>query len=581
MMSRLAIYPLLGSALVFLGRKSVPATHLFIGGAVALFPAVSLLWGHSIVGGIPFAVRWFSFGMMIIGFSGTISRWGLRSHLTGLVAAAVLTAAVIVLAGADRVTGNANRAGMILATGFTASLVVFKKNKWFSWAASVIIAGGLYYTFFYIGWIAAATGTAVFFLSGRLKIKAWYFLVPMIAGQMVFSAFPEYAGRIGPTLELRARIWNNSFDLFKNHLPLGTGIGSARLEVFNSAEPELRSLAGADRRIDYLHSEPLTMAVETGVPGLVLLLLILYWLQSKSKTRLQLAMLAAFWTVFTSDLPLATPLGALPAALFLGSVTPMGNKKHRIPTLFPVTLGVFSLVWGYAVITGYSALGHGTADGSRAAIERACNRIPWEERAFLTAGYIHIRGNMLISAMEDSETFLELYPEYYRGWELRATVLDATGRQNSSAWARAALLAPEQAGLTDRYLFALNAVSATGMDADTAVAVSVLISYAGRDYTDLVGSMTQQQQLLVAQKLYTLSEQCRPASMYHAARVWFMAMGTAVKSGGPVPDKLALNLIDAVDLFRYLDQDWKPKGEEYLGMIEGLLGMEPARIPSP
>ncbi|MEA3265550.1 MAG: O-antigen ligase family protein, partial [Candidatus Fermentibacteria bacterium] len=350
MMSRLAVYPLAGSAIFFFGRKNISTTHLIIGSLIGLLPALSLLWGTSATGGIPYAVRWFSFGMMIIGFSGTIIRWGLRVHLKALVASAVLVSAVMLSTGADTVTGNANRAGMVLSLGFVGSLVFFKKEKWYSWAVTTTILAGVYISSFYIGWVACLAGALVFYSSK--KIRPWMILAVMISGQIFSMFFPEAAGRIGPTLELRTRIWRNSAELFLDNLPLGTGTGSARLKLFNTSEPELRELSGGDKRIDYLHSEPLTIITETGIPGLLLLLFMLYWLSRQSRSDYQLASLAAFWLIFTSDLPLATPLGAIPAALFLSSVGGPGNRKFNVPVVVPALALISSLYWCFAVITG-------------------------------------------------------------------------------------------------------------------------------------------------------------------------------------------------------------------------------------
>jgi len=582
MMSRLAVFPMAGSVILFAGRKNVTAWHLLTGTAVALLPAITLLWATSSMGGIPFAVRWFSFGIMITGFSGTISRWGLKPHMYGLVAAAVVTSTVMLVAGPDAVTGNSNRAGMLLSMGFVGNLIVFNKNRWYSWVSTVLISAGMISSFFYIGWIACATGTGILFLSGKLKIRAWMILSPMIAGQILFTAFPEYAGRIGPSLELRSRIWHSSFSLFQEQFPLGTGCGSARIEIFNSASPELRTLSGGDRRVDYLHSEPLTMVTESGIFGLLLLALFLYWFIKKCRSPEQLALLTAFWPVFTSDLPLATPLGALPAALFLGSLAPLTGRKVVIPVAVPVFTMVLSIYWGFTVIAGYSAMGAvGREVSSVSDIEHACRRIPWEERAFLAAGHTHLRSNMVIAALEDSRHFLELYPSYYRGWELRATALDAAGRNSCSAWARATLLVPDNIYFPEKYLFAINAIQSLGMDADTAVAVSRVLSYSREQMSELLDRMSASDLLVVSEKMLILSEQCRPASKYHASRMWFMAMATACKSGEQIPSELVFNLVSGRDLYTYLDQDWKPKADEYLEFMTNETGMEQFSVPSP
>jgi len=578
-MSRLAVYPLAGTAVLYLGRKNISLTHICIGAAVALLPAVALLWSSSATGGIPYAVRWFSFGMMIAGFSGTVNRWGIKTHLAGLVAAAVLISVVSLIAGSDTLTGNSNRAGMVLSLGFTGSLIIFNRNRWYSWIATVLIGAGVVLSSFYISWVSCIAAVLVLVFSGRYRVRPWMILTPMIAGQILVSFFPGYAGRIGPTLELRTRIWRYSITLLKSSFPVGTGTGSARLKIFTSAEPELRILAGGDKRIDYLHSEPLTLITETGIPGILLLVFLLYWFFKKCGSTAQMAMLAAFWPVFSSDLPLATPLGALPAALFVASVSSLSSRRLSIPVFIAGILLLFSLFWGYSVITGYSLMGNTRSTVND--VEQACRRIPWEERVFLKAGQLHLYNNMVLAALNDSEHFLELYPDYYKGWELRAAALEAAGRESYSAWARATLLIPDHLYFPERYLFALNAIPPNGMNPDTAIAVSVVLSSSKESMFDLLNNMNSDEALLMSSKLLNLSIQCRQFSMYHAGHMWFQSLMCAVDAGGQIPDNLAFNLINGRDLYAYLEQGCKLKADAYLELLRGEMGMGLDTVPSP
>ncbi|MCK5841801.1 MAG: O-antigen ligase family protein [Candidatus Sabulitectum sp.] len=578
MMSRLAMYPLAGSVIFFFGRKSISTTHLIIGSLIGLLPALSLLWGTSATGGIPYAVRWFSFGMMITGFSGTIARWGLRVHLKALAASAVLVSAVMLSAGADTITGNANRAGMVLSLGFVGSLVFFKKDKWYSWVLTTIILAGVYISSFYIGWVACLVGALVFY--SWKKIKPWMILVIMISGQIFSMFFPEAAGRIGPTLELRTRIWRNSAELFLDNLPLGTGTGSARLEIFNSSEPELRELSGGDKRIDYLHSEPLTIITETGIPGLLLLLFMLYWLSRRSRSDYQLASLAVFWLIFTSDLPLATPLGAIPAALFLSSVGGLSNRKLNVPAAVPALALFFSLFWCFTVITGYLALGR-TGTDQLGDLELAARRIPWEERVFLASGQAHLKNNMILAALEDSEKFINLYPEYYRGWELRAAALSAAGRDSYSAWAKATLLIPENIHLQDRYLFALNSIQIEGMNPDTAMAISSVITNSQENLSVTISSLPQAGLIHASELCLRLSIQCRSVSMEEAASIWHISARFAASAETSVTAELASSILAEADLHQYLTRPKQEEIEKILGLLRAEPGMEPVQTPPP
>jgi hypothetical protein len=88
--------------------------------------------------------------MMIAGFSGTVNRWGIKPHLTGLVAAAVLISVASLIKGSDTLTGNSNRAGMVLSLGFLGSLIFFKRDRWYSWIATFAIGAGVVFSTFYI-----------------------------------------------------------------------------------------------------------------------------------------------------------------------------------------------------------------------------------------------------------------------------------------------------------------------------------------------------------------------------------------------------------------------------------------------
>lgn len=565
MNSRLAIYPLIAAGVLWSGRRNVTGTHLLIGLWFALLPGLSLLWSASPVGGIPFAVRWFSFGVMVIGFSGSVNTRGLRPHLFGLATAAFITALAMMILGADLITGNPNRSGMILALGFTASLVFAEKHRWYALALSGVILAGAVVSGFITGLGACLLGGTVFCFHRKWKFDIRPLILLMLAGQIVFGILPETAGKFGPTLELRSRIWRHSIVLIKENLPLGTGTGSARLGVFTTAEPELRQLAGVGRRVDYLHSEPLTLVVENGVPGMILVGFLLYWLFRRRGAVPQTAMLAAFWPVFATDLPLATPLGALPAALFLALYPATGKNRFDVPPVVPALIGLASIWWGFMVITGSAALGG--QHPSTEELELACDRIPWEERAFLAAGNAHLREGEVLSALEDSHRFVQLYPHYYRGWELRAVTLSAAGRPSRSAWARAAVLYPREEYSTDRYLFALNAVDTSGMDPDTAMAMVEILTTSRERMSEVVEMMAPGDLFSTSWKLLYLSETCIVTDVHTAARGWFMALGFAAEAGEAPPTELALAILRSAGLREHLDLDWEEKADFYLERI--------------
>lgn len=463
MTSRLAFYPLLGVLTLLAGRGGIGIRHLIAGAALALVACLALLQAPEPVTGVPYMVRWVSFGLMLAGFGGTTAKWGLGKHLDGLVAAAALVSLLMLILGADAISGNPNRTGLLLSLGVVAALADANRTR--ALVKCALILPGLLVSEFYISWLAVLLGAAVLFTHKWFPVNPGWLLIIMMTGQTIFTAMPMAARRIGPTVELRALIWRTSATLGLNAFPVGTGTGQARLSIYSDGGADLRNLAGAERRVDFLHSEPLSLFTEFGAAGLGMLTLLLLWVFRTRWEPLTAALFAAFWLLFTSDLPLATPLGALPAALVIGGCLKPG-RSLRVPLVIPVTLTVLSIPWVFAVTKGYGAMNR--PESTRSASE-ACRYIPFEERAFLNAGWVWLRSGSPLQARTYSQRFLELYPHYHGGWELQAGVLGQLNSplESASAWRRAFVLAPE--GLKDRLLYALNGLPNSENSGDTLV----------------------------------------------------------------------------------------------------------------
>lgn len=573
MMSRLALYPIAAAFILFSGRKGIGKNQLILGSIFVFLPIISLLWSVSPTGGIPFAVRWSSFGLMVMGFSGSVNSHGLKTHLPGLAGAAAVTSLLVIILGPDAVTGNANRAGMILALGFTGSLYLIKNRL--SLLLPLVILSGAVLTSFYICWIACFAGSVGYLLQKSSRFNWRIVLFLMVGGQITVSAFPSYAGRIGPTLEIRTRIWNNSARLFSEHFPLGTGFGTARLTLFSSSEPELRILSGTNTRVDYVHSEPLTLITETGIAGLLSVVFLLCMMLRSRGTPEVPALALAFWPVFTADLPLATPLGALPAALFLGMLSSSREKQVNLPAVVPVVLLAGAIFWGFFTLTGYGLLAEHMETGSSETIEEACKRIPFEERAFLAAGYSHLAQGNVLAAMEDSRQFILLYPEHSRGWELHAVTLSAAGRSNSSsAWARAALLIPDETYRPDRYLILLNGIDTGGMNPDTALMLSSKLNSVFQERVNIINSMSSEEKFSAASKLLYLCSICRErGNEFLSAGIWLQALKLAVSTDTLIPAEISIGILHNIELKELLKADVRVKAEEHLLMLEDRLGV--------
>lgn len=461
MTSRLALFPLLAALTLMAGRSGIGTRHLVAGFSIVLAACLGILPAPEPLTAVPNAVRWASFGLMLAGFGGTTAKWGLGKHLDGLTAASAVVSVLMATLGADAISGNPNRTGMLLALGFVASLSDSTPKR--ALIRCALILPGLVASRFYISWLAVLLGAAVLFTRKRFPVNPGWLVLIILAGQAVFAIMPGVAHRIGPTVELRALIWRTSAIRGLDAFPLGTGTGQARLTIFSDGGEELQELAGADRRVDFLHSEPLTLFTEFGAAGLAMLALLIAWVFRSRWEPLSAALFTAFWIVFTTDLPLATPLGALPAALVIGGCLEPGRVK-RIPALLPALFASASLPWAYTVTRGYEAMNH---PGNPGKASEACRYIPFEERAFLNAGWAWLRSGSALEAREYSRRFIELYPQYHGGWELEAGVMAGLDRpaDAAAAWRRAFVLAPK--GLRDRPLYALNGIPYSENSGDT------------------------------------------------------------------------------------------------------------------
>ncbi len=479
--SRLAVYPLCGILLLWAGRAAVPGNALLLGGGMLLLPALGLLWAPIPLQGIPQLVRWGSFGLMLAGAAGVARMRGEQALLVALLAAALLASAIELALPGDMPWGNPNRIGPLLSTGLVAAAAGAVRRPGWLWAAlSVPLVLALASTGFRIAWIASGLGLAWLLLcrvSGRAGLWAGWLLIPMLAGQAVLTAMPGTAGRVDPSLELRCLVWRGGLEQLGEDMPLGTGTGQSRLYLMQSAGPAAAELAGdPDRRVDHLHSELLTPAVEWGLPGLLLAAGLLTALLRRKLPAAAGALLVSSWPFLAADLPLANPLGALPPAMALGlAISVSGERRSvRLPLAAPGLLALPALAWGFLVTAGYSSLEQGRLDGIRGlpaqaagAFERTTALVPWEERAHLFLTRARLDQGANLAAVEAADRLNSLYPTYWRGHVLEAQALAGLGRveEAASSWLRAAMLAPPT--LPDRPLLALNALACPPDDADS------------------------------------------------------------------------------------------------------------------
>lgn len=469
MTSRLALYPLAGVLLLFAGRRSIPLNHLFAFVILAAVPAVSLIWTRIPVQGITSIVRWTSFGMMIAGFGGIASnKDNIRILMLSLVVTACIASILSLVLSNDMPVGNPNRLGPLLAVSIVAVVSGITGIKGLlRIAVCALISVALLNTAFYIGMIATVIGSGWFLINRKFhRLHPGWLILAMVVGQIFFSISPRLIGLTQGTLELRLNIWRTAAEISADEFPLGTGAGQARIRVYSEGPPILRSLAGEDKRVDFLHSDLLTLPVELGFPGLVILGLLAWWIVSSKFSASRGALIVVIWPFITADLPLATPIGALPVALVLAISLSDRARKIKLHWIIPAVLGLLSLFWAQTAIRGYSCLESGRrkailgdAASSSGSLEKACELIPFEERGFLMLAQSQFDSGRMLMALESIDRFNYIYPSYWKGWFIEANIHAAIGRTDEAAAAflHAVITSPEKLAL--RPDLALNALA--------------------------------------------------------------------------------------------------------------------------
>ncbi|MEN8208794.1 MAG: hypothetical protein ABFR50_06050 [Candidatus Fermentibacteria bacterium] len=471
--SRLAVYPVCAMLVLFAGRKHIP---VWAAGAAALLIILSLtgiLYASIPIQGILPTVKWISFGLMIAGAAGIARSIGSRSIWITLTSASILTAAMEILIRSDSIWGNTNRPGALLTLGFAAAVTGAGFRKAWIRISTVILTGiALFLTNFILAWIAAILALLWFFLNPGKKLHPGVIAGVLLAGQIVVISAPGLTQSIAPSLEIRCRTWQTGAGQLLRNLPMGTGTGQSRLTLIQDAGARVQILAGdPEKRIDHLHSDILTPVVEWGAGGLLLICLA-GWLIARKKhfSVIEGSLLLCTFPFIAADLPLATPLGALPVALCIGVILSRPSRDRTIHIPLPVLLIplVAALFWSMMIIRGYSLLefgrasgmsGAGSPDNAAATLEKASSWIPFEERTRLFLAQTYLGDGMILAAGNAAAEFNSIYPSYWRGWMLQALAEAASGRDRDAADSYLNALRAAPVTLPDRTILALNAAA--------------------------------------------------------------------------------------------------------------------------
>ena len=206
------------------------------------------------------------------------------------------------------------------------------------------------------GWLAAVVGCGVLIIGGAMQMRGrerrrlligTSILVVACGGSILAS--PGLRERMASVIDLqhatnrvRLLIWGGSVEMIAERPAFGVGAGRFEGAFLPHRRAEEWALSGADSRVDTPHNDVLWIAVELGIPGLLLLALALGWslrllrrLGKPPETRAQAlslgAVLAAFASCALVRSPLSHPSGLLVPAILLGTMIPRGERQRPAP----------------------------------------------------------------------------------------------------------------------------------------------------------------------------------------------------------------------------------------------------------
>lgn len=559
--SRIAVYPVCALLVLYTGRKCIPvwaATGVVL---LSFLSLTGMLTASIPIQGIIPAVKWVSFGLMIAGAAGISRSIGSRSIWRSLILAAIMAALIEILVRGDLPWGNANRPGVLLAVGFVITVTGAGFRRVFIRIPAAVLTGtALVMTDFILAWIAVIIALLWLALNMQKKFHPCIFIGVVLAGQIIVTAVPDITQRIAPTLEIRCRIWQAGAGQLMQNLPMGTGTGQSRLTLLQDAGTRVQILAGdPDKRIDHLHSEILTPVVEWGLCGLFLICIAGWSIVRKKRfPAVEGTLLLCIWPFMAADLPLATPLGALPIALCIGVIIDRPSRGGTIRISSPVLLVllVAALFWSMIIIRGYSLLERGrvlglndtgSAGNAAETLDRASSWIPFEERTWLFLTRTYLDDGMILAAGNAAGKFNSIYPAYWKGWMLQALSEAASGRDEEAADSYLNALRSAPITLPERSILALNAAAFPPDDVQNLV----MIGEAFCNNVGLLPNETAEMAIIRIGRMVTIAEVLPESERALAEDVLFTAAKTILilyENGGDTAADFETVLLRIYDL---------------------------------
>jgi O-antigen ligase len=197
---------------------------------------------------------------------GAVGFFSNRNHMATLLLAAIPFAAALFAAGHPQLRSRTVAIAMVALGGGGLLLII----------VGLVLNGSL---------AALALAAPVFAFSALLVPAAWRYrrlLVPMAALAFVAAVAvlaTSWIGSAAPanvqtdSLYSRGQIWTLTFRAIASHFPLGTGLGTFTGVYALNEDPAATTVAW----VNHVHNDYLELLLETGLPGLLLMVAFLAW----------------------------------------------------------------------------------------------------------------------------------------------------------------------------------------------------------------------------------------------------------------------------------------------------------------
>ncbi|MFQ5691480.1 MAG: O-antigen ligase family protein [Nitrospinota bacterium] len=158
--------------------------------------------------------------------------------------------------------------GTVPALSLAVARSVPRRERWFGVAASVVLVAGLLVSLTRGAWIGLGVGVVVLLaLHGR---AGWIWVLPVVAGALYVAGPRDLRERFLLTVRFdeeasgeRLRMWRSGLRMMQDHPLLGVGVDMVKLVY-----PRYRMEGATRPRTGHLHSNPVQLGAERGLPAL-------------------------------------------------------------------------------------------------------------------------------------------------------------------------------------------------------------------------------------------------------------------------------------------------------------------------